>query len=212
MHKKGSFISFEGVECTGKSTQIRLLKEYCEKHTIRAVATREPGGSPYAENIRRVILNDEHAGEANATTMFLLFWAARADHMHRTVIPALEKGFLVMTDRFDGTTFSHQLHGQEAYDLRELFFEMRRHVLKDAFPDLYIILDMEPQKSLARLLRRRGEPQNHFDKRETAFHERVRHGCFEFAKLFPSIMIDADRDQKAIHDDIVSQLHARHIF
>lgn len=211
MSKKGFLVSFEGVECTGKSTQVKLLKEYCERKGIPAIMTREPGGSPYAENIRNVILHDEHAGEASALTMFLLFWAARADHIQRTVIPAIERGSIVITDRFDGTSFSHQLYGQEAWHLEEYFFQTRRVVLDTVAPHLYIILNMEPEKSLARLAARRNEPQNHFDKRELAFHERVREGCLEFAKLFPSIVIDADREKMVVHEDIVGRLYEKGI-
>lgn len=212
MFKKGLLVSLEGVECTGKSTQIKLLKEYCDTKGISATVTREPGGSSYAERIRDLILHDEHAKYANALTMFLLFWAARADHMQRTVIPALAEGRLVITDRFDGTSFSHQLYGQEATHLEEYFFQTRRVVLNTVTPHLYVILDMEPKKSLARLAARRGEPQNHFDKREIDFHERVRKGCLQFAKLFPSVVIDADREKEAVHEDIVVQLHERGIF
>lgn len=137
---KGRFISFEGVECTGKSTQVRLLKKYCDERGINAITTREPGGSPYAEEIRSLLLKHHLSKEADAITKFFLFWAARAEHLRKTVIPALKLGYLVITDRFDGTTFSHQIYGEEVLYLKDLFLQSGKRCSRRPFPIFTLFL------------------------------------------------------------------------
>src|SRR5579864_4280814 len=106
--EKGKFIVLEGGEGAGKSTQLRVIKEILGDDIV---ITREPGGSPYAEEIRNVILKSTNAGQADAKTHFALFWAARADHMKNTVLPALNAGKHVISDRFDSSTFAYQIYG-----------------------------------------------------------------------------------------------------
>lgn len=186
---KGSFLVLDGCEGAGKSTQLRLLKEHFGD---RVVVTREPGGSPYAEEIREVILNSSHAGRASAETMFALFWAARADHIEHTIRPALKEGKTVISDRFDSTTFMYQLHGQEERGLEELFWAIRKDYLGETTPDLYIFFDVDPETSLRRKAVGNSE-MNHFDERDLAFHERVREGMKLFSDKAPSTIIDGSR-------------------
>jgi len=198
---RGKFIVLGGGDGTGKSTQCRLLAEYFKKRSIPCIQTREPGGSPYAEEIRRVILASDNAKYASGPVMFELFWAARVDHLQEVVAPAIESGKVVICDRFDEATFSYQIHGQEDGFLRELFFKKRKLYLGhfDAYPDLYVFLDIDPEKALRRISIRNEEPVNHFDERELNFHHRVREGCHEFAKLFPSVILDASGSKKDVH-------------
>ena len=214
MQKRGVFISLEGGEGVGKSTQGALLQEAIEARWGKCLRTREPGGSMYAEEIRDVILHSDHAGQANAFTMFELFWAARTDHVARTVLPALSRGLHVITDRFDGTTYSHQIWGQECFELSSLFYLKRETYLQDknACPNLYIFLDMDPEEGLRRVARRTHEPTNHFDERELDFHKRLRKGCHAFAELFHGVLINADQDVQKVHEDIMRAIEGRKIF
>jgi len=211
---RGKFISLEGGDGVGKSTQITLLGEAINEKWGRCTTTREPGGSAYAEEIRRVILSSEYGGRANAMTMFALFWAARADHIEKTIRPSLLRGCHVITDRFDGATFSYQICGQESHELRELFFQTRRVFVEDAgvCPDLYIFLDMDPEEGLRRVAERRGEPMTHFDQRELDFHKRLRVGCREFAGMFPSVIINADQEREKVHSDIMDAIEGQALF
>ena len=159
---KAAFVICGG-EGSGKSTVIKAVKERFPD----AVITREPGGSPYAEHIRDVMFKDELAKDANSETMFGLFWAARADHMNRLVLPALREGKTVVSDRFDCCTFAYQIHGQKAAYLEELFWQTRRVFLKERTPDAYIFLDVDPEIGLKRVAGRPGK-KNHFDERDIA--------------------------------------------
>jgi len=200
MEKKGVFIVLDGPEGAGKSTQTKLLKEY---YGERIVITREPGGSPYAEEIRALILNSVFAGEANAKTMFALFWAARADHLSKTILPALNEGKTVISDRFDSTTFMYQLYGQESRELEELFWVIRKEYIGENEPDLYVFLDIDPEASLLRK-NINGSEMNHFDKREKEFHERVREGMRIFKEKVPSKIIDGGRSIEEVNQELIS--------
>lgn len=214
MSKRGVFLALEGGEGVGKTTQIELLQEAIEARWGECVRTREPGGSAYAEAIRDLILHSDYAPEANAHTMFELFWAARADHVARTILPALSRGAHMITDRFDGTTWSHQIYGQECHELKQLFYLTRETFLQDqnACPDLYIFLDMDPEEGLRRVARRANEPTNHFDERKLDFHKRLREGCHIFADLFGGVLINADQKPEDVHADIMRAIEKRKLF
>lgn len=200
--KRGKFIVLEGGEGAGKSTQLTKLKEI---YGDDLVVTREPGGSPYAEEIRHVILKSEHAGQANAKTHFGLFWAGRADHIKNTIMPALKAGKIVVCDRFDSSTFAYQIFGQQATELKDMFFTFRDFFLEGCEPDLYIYMDVDIEKGLARRSDDK-EQINHFDERELDFHKRMREGYQEFLNKVPSVIIDAnppfDEVQKALISEI----------
>lgn len=199
-NKRGVFIVIDGGEGAGKSTQMKQLKERFGEDVL---VTREPGGSPYAEEIRQLILSSEHAGEANALTMFALFWAARADHLAHTIIPALEQGRTVISDRFDSATFSHQIYGQGARDLEDLFWVMREEYLSQCSPDLYIFLDIDPKIALGRKVSGSSE-HNHFDERDLDFHERVREGLRAFATRTNAVAIDASKPVNEVADKLTA--------
>jgi len=202
---KGSFIVVEGGEGAGKSSQLALLATSCNNLYI----TREPGGSPYAEEIRSIILDSEYASVADVRTHFALFWAARADHVYTTIAPTLASGQDLISDRFDASTYAYQIYGQEAWDLEELFFTLRDFYLETQTPDLYIYLDIDPEEGLKRRSEALGK-NNHFDDRDIAFHTRMREGYQKFFNTIngTSEIIDATRSfEKVAHDiqDIITQ-------
>jgi dTMP kinase len=203
MNNKPLFIVFDSGEGAGKTTQLNTLKGLLGD---RAVLTREPGGSPYAEEIRNIILNSPNAAQADAKTLFALFWASRADHIKNTVRPALEAGKIVISDRFDSSTFAYQIRGQEAGELETFFWQMRDFFLGDLKPDHYIYLDLDPLIGLARKSGQGAEEQNHFEQKKIDFHNRMRAGFLEFLQSVPHTIIDANKPIKEVEKDILSCL------
>lgn len=201
--RNARFIAFEGVEGAGKSTQLKRLKEYFGD---RVVFTREPGGSPYSEEIRQLILHSEHAAQADALTRFALFWSARRDHLKNTIIPALEAGKHVIVDRFDSATYAYQIHGQEFGELKKLFFVIRDEYLGEYKPDRYVFFDLDPEVGSKRKMEQVGEQLNHFDTRPLDFHKRVRVGLKEFADHVPHQFIDASKPVDEVTTDLLEIL------
>lgn len=202
MTKKGLFIVLDGGEGSGKSTLLEMIKKY---YGEKVVITREPGGSAYAEEIRWIIRDSPNAKQADAETMFGLFWAARADHVRNTVIPAIKQGKMVISDRFDSSTFAYQICAQGSRRLERLFWEVRSLFLGNNTPDLYVYLDIRPSVGLARKTNQTDEKKNHFDERNLAFHEAVRNGFKEFFATgghgIKSLIIDAEQSKEEVWED-----------
>lgn len=196
--KKGLFIVVDSGEGSGKTTQLNNARDFFGDSLV---LTREPGGSPYAEMIRKVIL-DPMAGQADAKTLFGLFWAARADHLKNTIRPALEAGKIVISDRFDSSTFAYQLVAQGNRDLEPLFWQMREIYLGDLKPDLYVYFDIDPVVGLARKNQQGGDELNHFEARKIDFHNAIRAGYKEFITLVPNaVIIDASQSKEKVWED-----------
>lgn len=199
-NKNGLFIVLDGGDGAGKTKQRQLLKE---KYGDDVVDTREPGGSPYAEEIRNIILNSENAKGADARTMAGLFWAARRDHIVNTIVPALESGKIVICDRFDSSTYAYQIFGQGAEELKENFFDLREFFLQGCEPDLYIYMDVDIETGLARK-KGQGDELNHFDDRELDFYKKMKQGFAEFLEKVPHKTVDANKSISQVHEELVS--------
>ena len=202
--KKGLFIVLDSGEGSGKSTQLKLLKE---KLGDKLVVTREPGGTPYAEEIRKLILHSPNAAQADAKTMFGLFWAARADHLKNLIAPALRQDKIVITDRFDSSTYAYQIVAQKAGELKEFFWQMRDFYLGSLKPDLYIYLDIKPEIGLARKSGQDASEQTHFEARELEFHENLRIGYKTFLEKVPHAIIDASQSIDIVQNDLLLALY-----
>ena len=192
---RGRFITFEGGEGSGKSTQARLLAEKLQARGIDCVRTREPGGSPFAEAVRGVVLSPAHP----ATTPLaeaLLFSAARADHLAATIRPALDDGRWVLCDRFADSTRAYQgaAGGLDAAAVDSL----ERMIVGSTTPDLTLLLDLDPASGLARAVARSGgreaaDPEpDAFEARHIAFHERLRAGFLAIAATEPHRVVVVD--------------------
>lgn len=194
----GKFIVLDGGEGAGKGSVSNELRRVLSPDTT--IFTREPGGSFFAEKIRKLILSDD-AESVDALTHFCLFWASRAEHIRVTINPALKSGKNVICDRYDVSTYAYQICGQENHDLEYLFSVMRQHYSKLAIPDLYLYLDIDPENGLARTKNR--DENNHFDGRELPFHRLVRQGYFEFFKNFEcnSKIIDAEQPLSVVVEE-----------
>ncbi len=206
MKKTGTFIVIDGGEGSGTTT---VSKAVVEKFGWGAVYTREPGGSPYAEKIRELVLSDA-AKTSDAETQFALFWAARRDHIKHTIMPALREGKVVISDRFDSSTYAYQLIAQENIQLLDLFWKMREHFLGDAVPDAYILLDVSPEVGIARA-KGRNEALNHFDKRKIDFHQKVNKGLKEFimTKVEGGVVINGEQPLEQVIQETVAVVNEK---
>ena len=177
----GRFITFEGGEGAGKSTQLRLLAESLKSSGQSVVTTREPGGSQGAEEIRRLLVEGE-PGRWDAITEALLHSAARRSHLTRTVWPALAEGTWVLSDRFADSTFAYQGYG---HGLPNSVLDSLYTLTVGAFaPDLTLILDLPVEEGLRRAAGR-GGAEDRYERMGREFHERLRHGFLTLAQDHP---------------------------
>lgn len=195
------FISFEGIDGSGKSTQARLLAETLRAGGRDVVLTREPGGSPGAEEIRRLVLEGD-PDRWSAETEILLFTAARRDHMERTILPALTAGKVVITDRFADSTRMYQ--GLSRGDLRAIVDQLHALMIGRE-PDLTFVIDMDPAKGLARA-KGRGGHEERFEDFGEGLQARMRAGFLALAREFPGRcrVIDGDRPPAAVAAEIAA--------
>ncbi|MEM1360415.1 MAG: dTMP kinase [Pseudomonadota bacterium] len=197
------FISFEGIDGSGKSTQAKLLAEHFRRLGQDVVLTREPGGAPGAEEIRRLLVEGE-PGRWSPETELLLFTAARRDHLEKRIAPALTRGATVICDRFSDSTRIYQ--GATRGDLGALVDKLH-DLMIGRDPDLTLIIDMDPAVALQRS-RARGDQEDRFESFGLAFQERLRAGFLELAKLSPQRcrVITGDRPAESVSADILALL------
>lgn len=186
---RGRFITLEGGEGAGKSTQIRRLAERLATRGIPHIITREPGGAPGAEDIRRLLVEGA-ADRWDALTEALLHFAARRDHVRRTVEPALAAGQWVLCDRFADSTMAYQGYGHRLG--RAPVETLQALVLGDFRPDLTLVFDLPVARGLERALNRPGA-ETRYESMDIAFHERLREGFLDIAAREPGrcVVIDA---------------------
>ena len=204
--KSGRFITFEGIDGSGKTTQTRRLAEFLAAKGLDVVLTREPGGSPGAEEIRRLLVEGE-PDRWSPETEILLFTAARRDHLEKTIRPALARGAFVISDRFADSTRVYQ--GAARGDLRGLVDKLHDAVIATE-PDLTFIVDMPPDAALRRgLARQSGEDR--FEDMGLDFQEKLRAGFLKLAKERPErcLLIDGMRSPDAVADEIAEIVEHR---
>lgn len=196
----GKFITFEGGEGAGKSTQVRRLAARLETLGHNVVQTREPGGSPGAEEIRSLLVNG--AGDRwTVMTEALLHFAARADHLAQVIRPALANGTWVLCDRFSDSSIAYQGYGQ-GLDL-DAISTLSTLVIGDTQPDLTYILDLPVDKGLARA-QARGEGEDRYEKMGHSFHEKLRQAFLDIAEREPGrcALIDATASMDEVAEAI----------
>jgi len=206
---RGRFISFEGGEGSGKSTQINKLAEQLEAARLRTIVTREPGGSPGAEVIRHLILSG--MGKLlGAEAETLLFAAARDDHVRTVIRPALNQGTWVLCDRFSDSTRAYQ--GRVGHVAPGLLNAMERVTIGDLKPDLTIILDLPVEIGLRRAATRRGNAApDRFESEDIKFHQNLREAYREIAAAEPErcVLIDASADVNTVAASVWAALRER---
>jgi dTMP kinase len=175
MERKALFITFEGPEGAGKSTQIKLLQEYLESLDFQVVVTREPGGTPLAEEFRRIVKHHQGEEPLFPATELLLFEAARAQHVNYVIKPALAAGKIVLCDRFIDSTEAYQGAGRALAG--DFLQELNAFAAKDCMPDLTLLFDLPVEVGLTRAAARAAGIVDHNDRLEAEkidFHHRVR--------------------------------------
>ena len=206
MKNKGYFISFEGIDGSGKSTQIQKLAKFLEARDFDIVVTREPGGSKGGEEIRNLLLQG-NVDRWSAETEILLFTAARRDHLERIILPALEEGKIVICDRFTDSTRMYQ--GMRGVNLRNLVDTLNEKVIKFD-PDLTIVIDINPEISLKRAKSRK-IVEERFEDFGVDLQMKMRKGFLKLAKEFGN-RIEVVNGQQSIDKlalDICSLVKAR---
>ncbi len=195
------FITFEGGEGSGKTTLIQALVKWLKEFQIEVVATREPGGSDIAEKIRAILL-DEQNTHIKARTEALLFAAARVQHLEDVVIPALNQGKIVLCDRFIDSSLAYQGYA------RGLGFDA---ILKintfalEHMPDITVYINSDPEIGLSRI---KSRDNNRLDLEKLDFHQKVREGYLQLAKIYPDryMVINGDRTMQEVIDDVKAHL------
>ncbi|QHI73990.1 dTMP kinase [Aminipila terrae] len=199
--KRGLFISIEGPDGSGKSTQIRLLKEYLSKNGRQAILTREPGGTIISEKIREIILDKKYI-EMDPMTEALLYAASRCQHVAEVIKPALEEGKTVICDRFVDSSIAYQGYGRQ---LGEAVRIINEYAVAGCMPDITFLLKVEPSVGKKRI---REEEQDRLEKEKLEFHNAVFTGYLELEKLYKDriIGIDASKGIDEISNEIILQI------
>ena len=217
MSRRGKFITFEGLDGTGKSTQMRKLGAVLRDAGHKVIETREPGGTPTAEKIRKVLLDSATAGLSPQAEMALMF-ASRAQHIFEVIEPGLAGGNIVLCDRFTDSTEAYQGSGRRLGS--EPVRELHRVLCGDLQPDLTILMDSNPQASVNRARRRnqrtsktssRSHDENRFEQETRSFFARVRDGYLAIAKRESQrvVIVDARGTPEQTHQKILNVLSSR---
>jgi len=208
--KKGLFITFEGLEGCGKTTQSKMLFDFLTKQRIPSIYTKEPGGTKIGNKIRKILLDQKNDGMDYKTEM-LLFLASRAENVRLIILPALEEGKVVISDRFYDSTTAYQGHGR-GIDLK-IIKHLNNLVVGKAIPDLTFILDVDPYEGLRRSASFGNSREMRFEEEfinkkiigGKLFLERVRHGYYQLSheETGRIKIIDANRSKEDIFEEIV---------
>ena len=216
---RGRFLSIEGVDGAGKSTQLPRIERWLRGRGTRTLATREPGGTPLGESLRTVLLDPRFTGMSPAAELLVMF-AARAEHLAKVIAPAMEDGVWVLCERFTDATFAYQ-GGGRAVD-RTTIAALEDIVQGDLRPDLVLVLDLSPAAGLARAERRRrgavsaegaagSGAADRFEREDAAFFRRVREIYLERARGNPEryAVIDASADGATVTGHMIRAIEER---
>jgi len=211
---RGKFITIEGLDGCGKSTQLGKLAAVLRARGIEVVLTREPGGTPAGESIRAVLLDSRTTGLAPMAELALMF-ASRAQHLHEVILPALAAGRFILCDRFTDSTEAYQGGGRKVGV--EPVHQLHHLLCGGIQPDLTLLMDSEVSASVARARRRNTaaasgpHDENRFEQESRAFFERVRNGYLAIAKREPErvVLLDARRPVEIVHGEIVEAVCTR---
>ena len=199
--KKGLFISFEGPEASGKSSQILLLEKHLIKNKIPFITTREPGGTKLAESLRNLIL--EIKSDINIEEEILMLMAARSHHINNVIKPALKNGSLVISDRFADSTFVYQGYVNN-FGIQKAK-KLHNNNLNNFLPHKTFLFNLSTSKIIARLKNRKSK--NKYDKLERNFHDQVNRGYDLISKNKRFIKIDASKSITSINKQIIKTIN-----
>lgn len=203
----GKFITFEGGEGSGKSTQIKLLEEYLRSKGQQIITTREPGGTEVGRELRRILVEGE-VSKLDAHAEALLFFADRRLHLIKKVWPALEDGKWVLSDRFADSTMAYQFYAYNKRLSKEDIQALYRFAVGDFKPDLTLILDIDPEIGLSRSFKKAEtmiNKETRIENQALDWHRRLRQGYLEIAKEEPGrcVVLNANQSVDGLHQNIV---------
>ncbi len=210
MQDKGKFITLEGGEGAGKSTQIVMMADFLTAKGIDVVVTREPGGSPDAEEIRRLLISGGK-DRWDAVTELLLFSAARRNHLQKKILPAINAGKWVISDRFADSTTAYQGCGYGENSVpKEMLEAVYKMVAGEFVPDVTFILDIPVDEGMKRVIAR-GEDKARFEQMDMAFHEKLRAAYAKIAADNPNrcVLVNALNTKENIHKELVKIIEQR---
>lgn len=207
MTDRGHFITFEGSEGCGKSTQARLLAERLRAAGRKVVLTREPGGTVIGDEIRKILQYNKSSHNMTPECEMLLFSASRAQHVRETIRPALARGDVVISDRFLDSTTAYQGYGRNLP--LDLIAKVHQLAIEDCLPHLTLVIDVDPRIGLERARGR--ELFDRMENQSLEFYERARQGFLTLARQEPKrfVVIDGARDIKAVQADVVKVVEQR---
>lgn len=208
---KPLFVTFEGVEGSGKSTQIRILNDVLRLRGYETVLTREPGGTAIGEQIREILLNTAHKGMTPLCELFL-YASARAEHVGEIIRPALTAGKIVLCDRFTDATVAYQGYGR-GFSV-ELIQKTNDLATESLRPDLTFLLDCPAEEGLKRVAERKAlkkAADDRFEEEPLEFHQRIRDGYLAITKEGKNrfVIVDASQDVEAVHQKITQEILSR---
>lgn len=209
----GYFITFEGGEGTGKSTQIKLLEKYLKGKGKDIITTKEPGGTEVGLEIRKLLVCGDK-DKFDAVAEALLYFADRHIHLSKKIWPAMDEGKIVLSDRFADSTFAYQYWGYNKRVSKETLQQLYQIAVGDFKPDLTIILDIDPKIGLERSFNKAKTmevKELRFEGREFEFHQNLRKGFLEIAKNEPNrcVVLDANKTIEELHKDIVNVVNQK---
>ncbi len=204
----GHFISFEGIDGCGKTTQLRLLEQYLLGKGFQVVVSREPGGTEVSEAIRQVLLASKHA-QLLPVSELLLYYASRHQNLYQKILPSIQQGSWVLCDRFADASMAYQGYGR-GLD-RSLIDHLNRTVIQGRMPDLTLLIDISPEVGVQRAICRNEQKaldEGRFEQESLEFFHRVRRGYLEIARQEPARfrVIAGEGDIQTIHEQIVREI------
>ena len=197
MNKNGLFITFEGADGSGKSTQLKMAGEYLQSKGFNTISTRDPGGTPLGSKIREILLH--HDGKVADYCELFLYLADRAQHIDEKIIPALEEGKTVLCDRYVDSTLAYQGYAR-GLDKEEIL-KLNNIVARGLMPDLTFVFDVSTEVSAQRV----GSTKDRLESEAKEFHQKVREGFLDLANSYPDRIkvIDANQTIEKVHKEVV---------
>ena len=203
MHNNnGYFISFEGIDGSGKTTQIKKIKKYLELNLKKKVLiTREPGGTEEGELIRNLILNCKQNISWDSKTEILLLFAARSEHFSKVIMPGMKAGKIILCDRYIDSTIAYQCHNNKK--LINLCYDLSKLILNNYYPNLTVLLDIDPKVSLSRLQKR--STKDRYDIKDISYFNNVRNEYLKLSKKLSRIKVfDSSIDEDILTTNIIN--------
>jgi dTMP kinase len=199
---KGKFITFEGGDGAGKSTQALLVKNYLIQKGVKVLSTREPGGTEFGESFREIFLKYD----TDPMTQLLSMMAARNQHIEEVIKPAINAGITVVCDRFVDSTACYQTNNGGITIQR--VYELHKNLLNDFLPDITILINLHPETAIARVRERNLQYLDKIEAKSMEFHFKIYEKYLKIAQMFPNRIkvIDGTQEMSKIHDDIATQL------